>query len=173
MKKIFFILFSVVEFAVCSNGQAIDTVIIINDGTKPPVYSANKLYYERNYDTLQQLIFEGLKFNTCYLGTINYYWPAGNLKYIRRYLIDTPGIADIRRWPWMKNYRVWEANRKAFVYPENWIEPDLHHDNSAYFKELEKKLRCNIPDGEWKSYDKEGKLSTTILYRKGKKIKEY
>ena len=27
MKKIFFILFSVVEFTVCSNGQAIDTVI--------------------------------------------------------------------------------------------------------------------------------------------------
>ena len=27
-------------------------------------------------------------------------------------------------WDWRRNYRVWEANRKVFVYPENWIEPD-------------------------------------------------
>ncbi|HRI80396.1 MAG TPA: PA14 domain-containing protein, partial [Cyclobacteriaceae bacterium] len=31
-------------------------------------------------------------------------------------------------WPWMKNYRVWEANRKVFLYPENWIEPELRDD---------------------------------------------
>jgi hypothetical protein len=28
-------------------------------------------------------------------------------------------------WEWGKNYRVWEANRKVFLYPENWIEPEL------------------------------------------------
>ena len=28
-------------------------------------------------------------------------------------------------WEWRKNYRVWEANRKVFVYPEDWLEPDL------------------------------------------------
>ena len=28
-------------------------------------------------------------------------------------------------WEWRKNYRVWDANRRIFVYPENWIEPDL------------------------------------------------
>jgi SpoVK/Ycf46/Vps4 family AAA+-type ATPase len=27
-------------------------------------------------------------------------------------------------WDWRRNYRVWEANRRVFVYPENWIEPD-------------------------------------------------
>jgi AAA+ superfamily predicted ATPase len=27
-------------------------------------------------------------------------------------------------WSWRKNYRVWEANRKVFAYPENWSEPD-------------------------------------------------
>ena len=26
------------------------------------------------------------------------------------------------QWEWMKNYRIWEANRKVFLYPENWIE---------------------------------------------------
>ncbi len=29
------------------------------------------------------------------------------------------------KWEWRKKYRVWEANRKVFVYPENWVEPDL------------------------------------------------
>jgi hypothetical protein len=28
-------------------------------------------------------------------------------------------------WQWRKNYRVWDANRKIFLYPENWIEPEL------------------------------------------------
>jgi hypothetical protein len=28
-------------------------------------------------------------------------------------------------WEWLKNYRVWDANQKIFVYPENWIEPEL------------------------------------------------
>jgi hypothetical protein len=28
-------------------------------------------------------------------------------------------------WKWRKNYRVWDVNRRIFLYPENWIEPDL------------------------------------------------
>lgn len=173
MKKILFVLLLVVAVAACSNGQTIDTVKTINNGTIPPVYFANKLYFEKNYDTLKHLNFEGLKFNSCYLGTITWYWPDGKLKNTRKYLIDTPGTSDIKRWPWMKNYRVWEANRKVFVYPENWIQPDLRNDNSSYFKELEKKMRCNIPDGEWKSYDKTSKLTITMLYDKGKMVKTY
>jgi SpoVK/Ycf46/Vps4 family AAA+-type ATPase len=27
-------------------------------------------------------------------------------------------------WEWRKGYRVWDANRKIFLYPENWIEPE-------------------------------------------------
>lgn len=45
-----------------------------------------------------------------------------------------------KQWDWMKNYRVWEANRKVFLYPENWIEPDLRDDKSPFFKELENEL---------------------------------
>ncbi|MCK6512828.1 Tc toxin subunit A [Myxococcota bacterium] len=44
------------------------------------------------------------------------------------------------QWPWMKNYRLWEANRKVFLYPENWIEPELRPDKSAFFEELESEL---------------------------------
>src|SRR5262245_11337216 len=46
-------------------------------------------------------------------------------------------------WKWMKNYRVWEANRKVFLYPENWIEPELRDDKSPFFKELENELMQN------------------------------
>lgn len=45
-----------------------------------------------------------------------------------------------REWKWRKNYRVWEANRKVFLYPENWIEPELRDDKTPFFRELENEL---------------------------------
>lgn len=47
---------------------------------------------------------------------------------------------DRAEWEWMKNYRVWEAARKVFLYPENWIEPELRDVKSAFFKTLENEL---------------------------------
>ena len=47
------------------------------------------------------------------------------------------------QWKWMKNYRVWEANRKVFVYPENWIEAELRDDKSFLFTELENEIQQN------------------------------
>lgn len=44
------------------------------------------------------------------------------------------------QWEWMKHYRVWEANRKIFLYPENWIEPQLRDDKTPFFKDLENEL---------------------------------
>ena len=48
-----------------------------------------------------------------------------------------------KQWQWMKNYRVWEANRKVFLYPENWIEPELRDEKSPFFKDLENELMQN------------------------------
>lgn len=44
------------------------------------------------------------------------------------------------RWTWMRNYRVWEANRKVFLFPENWLFPELRDDKSSSFKQLESAL---------------------------------
>lgn len=44
------------------------------------------------------------------------------------------------QWEWMKNYRVWEANRKIFLFPENWTEPELRDDKTPFFRELEEEL---------------------------------
>lgn len=45
-----------------------------------------------------------------------------------------------QRWTWMRNYRVWEANRKVFLFPENWLFPELRDDTSSSFKQLESAL---------------------------------
>lgn len=45
-----------------------------------------------------------------------------------------------RQWQWMKNFRVWEANRKIWLYPENWIEPELRDGKSPFFQDLENEL---------------------------------
>ncbi|MEN8249898.1 MAG: neuraminidase-like domain-containing protein [Bacteroidota bacterium] len=51
-----------------------------------------------------------------------------------------PSQIPADEWEWRKNYRVWEANRKVFLYPENWIEPELRDNKTPIFKELEEDL---------------------------------
>ncbi|MDX6439636.1 MAG: hypothetical protein QOF45_2219 [Gaiellaceae bacterium] len=34
-------------------------------------------------------------------------------------------------WTWTKRLRVWEANRKVVLYPENYVEPELRGDDDA------------------------------------------
>lgn len=56
---------------------------------------------------------------------------------------DLDNDADWTQWQWMKNYRVWEANRKVFLYPENWLAPDLRDNKSFLFTEFENELKQN------------------------------
>ncbi|HET8924381.1 MAG TPA: choice-of-anchor D domain-containing protein [Candidatus Acidoferrum sp.] len=56
----------------------------------------------------------------------------------------SPSAIDSNQWQkWRKYYRVWEANREVFLYPENWIEPELRDDKSPFFKDLENELLQN------------------------------
>ena len=36
-------------------------------------------------------------------------------------------------WAWRKNYRVWEAKRQVFLFPENWTELELRPSSPAQF----------------------------------------
>ncbi|HEX6099234.1 MAG TPA: neuraminidase-like domain-containing protein [Thermoanaerobaculia bacterium] len=54
-------------------------------------------------------------------------------------VLTLPSLAA-SEWTWRKNYRVWEANRKVFLWPENYIEPDLRDDKTPLFRELEDEL---------------------------------
>ncbi|MFC7384863.1 Tc toxin subunit A-related protein [Sphaerisporangium rhizosphaerae] len=70
--------------------------------------------------------------------------------YLHRCMLDleeAPGLADparrarLRRWwSWMKNHRVWEANRKVFLNPENYLRPELRDTKTPGFRELESDL---------------------------------
>ena len=71
--------------------------------------------------------------------------------YVHRCLInlEQSDIEDVKvisgwipadEWEWRKNYRVWEANRKVFLYPENYIVPSLRDNKTEIFKELEAEL---------------------------------
>jgi hypothetical protein len=73
----------------------------------------------------------------CLLGLEEKAEPDSKNKLIRGV---TSNILDQDRWKWMQRYRLWEANRKVFLYPENWIESNLRDDKSPFFKELESEL---------------------------------
>jgi Neuraminidase-like domain/ABC toxin N-terminal region len=48
-----------------------------------------------------------------------------------------PSVINSKQWEWMQRYRVWEANRKIFLFPENWLEPEFRDDKTHLFAELE------------------------------------
>lgn len=57
--------------------------------------------------------------------------------------------ADKRaQWEWMHSYRIWEANRKVFLFPENWLLPELRDDRTAAFRHLENALTEQEPSLE-------------------------
>ena len=51
--------------------------------------------------------------------------------------VHPSAIINAEQWEWMKRYRVWEANRKIFLFPENWLEPEFRDDKTYLFQELE------------------------------------
>jgi len=55
-----------------------------------------------------------------------------------------PGVTDVnisdKRLDWMSGYRTWEANRRVFVYPENYLRPELRKDKTPLFEEVERTL---------------------------------
>jgi peptidoglycan hydrolase-like protein with peptidoglycan-binding domain len=50
---------------------------------------------------------------------------------------DLDGDQDWRWWDWMKNYRVWEVNRKVFVEAQYYLRPEWRDDKTEPFADLE------------------------------------
>ena len=55
----------------------------------------------------------------------------------------SPSAIDATIWNWMQNYRVWQANREVFLFPEDFMDPSLRDDKSPFFRELETELQQN------------------------------
>ncbi|XXY21867.1 neuraminidase-like domain-containing protein [Sorangium sp. So ce216] len=71
------------------------------------------------------------------IGSVQLFIQRAFLRLERDVLLDDEAA---REWTWLKSYRVWEANRKVFLYPENWIEPELRDDKTPFFRALEDEL---------------------------------
>jgi peptidoglycan hydrolase-like protein with peptidoglycan-binding domain len=56
---------------------------------------------------------------------------------------DLEGDLDWRLWDWMKNYRVWEVNRKVFVEAQYYIRPEWRDDKTEPFADMESALLQN------------------------------
>jgi hypothetical protein len=57
----------------------------------------------------------------------------------RHFVLKVPPDAAAE-WDWRKNYRVWEANRRVFLWPENYLIPDLRDNKTPLFEDIEKEL---------------------------------
>ncbi|MFY0688646.1 MAG: hypothetical protein JXQ90_15845 [Cyclobacteriaceae bacterium] len=71
---------------------------------------------------------------------------AAQLYLQRCRLMLEPGVTDLldigsRWWEWMLNYRVWQANREIFLYPENYMIPGLQQLTTPQFKSLAQTLQ--------------------------------
>ena len=66
--------------------------------------------------------------------------------FVRRTLLGLePGLALspalAESWTWRGSYRVWEAARKLFLWPENWLDPALRKSRTPLFDVVERASR--------------------------------
>ena len=61
--------------------------------------------------------------------------------------VDTTAV-DWQEWSWRQQYRIWQANREVFLYPENYVLPELRTNASSFFSDLEKELRQSDCDAD-------------------------
>ena len=43
-------------------------------------------------------------------------------------------------WSWRQQFRLWQANREVFLYPENYVLPETRTDASPFFADLQNNL---------------------------------
>jgi antitoxin component YwqK of YwqJK toxin-antitoxin module len=133
MKTLFLTLMIFILGTSSSHCQAIDTAMTFDYGKMPPVYFSNKVYWEKNYDKDNHLLFEALKYNSCFIGAFVNYWNNGRVKTCGQFLRDT----------------------------------------TVSYKDMVKNDKCSTMNGGWKNFNEAGTLISTVLYDRGKIIKEY
>ena len=50
--------------------------------------------------------------------------------------LASPADISAAQWQWVKRYRVWQANREVFLWPENWLDPELRDNQSPIFQQM-------------------------------------
>lgn len=122
--------------------NALVPYVIAND---PEVTTTRELYQKLLIDTQMDSCAETSRIKEAI---------AAVQLYLHRYFVNLENVelasedqeaarAELKeRWEWLKNYRVWEANRKVFLYPENYLRPELRDSDakSRGFEALEESL---------------------------------
>ena len=88
--------------------------------------------------------------------------------------------ADAREsnWSWLRRYRIWQAGREIFLYPENWLEPDPRDPDRGWIRVGEPRSipdKCAriivTPDGEriavFRDGDQIGALTNVCAHQNG------
>ncbi|MBX2800155.1 MAG: hypothetical protein KTR31_20925 [Myxococcales bacterium] len=56
---------------------------------------------------------------------------------------------DETEWrTWRGSYRMWEAARKVYLFPENWLDPSVRVERSPEFERLEDRIRVQTLDAK-------------------------
>ncbi|MEO6973162.1 MAG: neuraminidase-like domain-containing protein [Rhodoferax sp.] len=61
---------------------------------------------------------------------------------------DAAAYPGWTEWSWMSQFRLWQANRQVFLYPENYLLPELRTDKSPFFADLESDLAQSNCDAD-------------------------
>ncbi|HEY1892793.1 MAG TPA: neuraminidase-like domain-containing protein [Steroidobacteraceae bacterium] len=62
--------------------------------------------------------------------------------------VDAATDSGWDQWSWMSQFRLWQANREVFLYPENYLLPELRTDKSPFFVDLENDLKQSNCDAD-------------------------
>ena len=107
----------------------------------------------RDADDLYEFYLIDVQTSSCLKTTRLLHATAALQLFIQRLLLNLepgPKLWEDKRelWKWMHSYRIWEANRKVFLFPENWLLPELRDDKTAIFRQLESALTEHEPSPE-------------------------
>ena len=116
--------------------DALVAYVLAHDPPEPEIDTADKLYEHFLVDVQMDACMQTSRIRLA-LSTVQLF--------VTRCLMNlepevSPSSIRPDRWAWMKRYRVWEANRKVFLWPENWLAPELRDGKSPLFRELESDL---------------------------------
>jgi len=113
------------------------------------ILTLNALFPElKTYNDLYDYLLIDMEMSGC--ADISYIKQAilsAQLYMKRAHMMLEPGITKLpipdTWWSWLSDYRLWEVNRKIFLYPENYLEPELRNDSTPLFDKAKDSLTSN------------------------------
>jgi hypothetical protein len=123
----------------------VNYLLLCNDTNLPTISSVDDLYdyflidCEMGTELLTSRIVQGH-------GTIQLFAQRCLMGLELTCTADQTLDADWLQWNlWMSQFQVWVANRKVFLWPENYIVPNLRDNKSEIFEDFENTLQQNQP----------------------------